>query len=331
MKSRPNKFSSVSGRQIPGLANERRSRTRGVALIITLILLLLLSAASLAIVLLVSSDTMINGFYRNYRGSFYAADSGINVVVESMASAVQSAGTATANPPLTVGGTAIPTQPQVWAVAGASPSGLTSSFTPFQNAYYTMGDAGSWKGQFTMLAANPDGNPILGTPQFELEPNPNDANSCLPTTQATCANGNANDHDYTWTFSYPYEVTLKGQSTGTEGEEITETGAIVYTSTSGTGSAGGPPSFSKWAAFINNFADCQGPLAAGNHVGAILYERSVEFWEFQQPRLYLHRFHRAGRSPSKLVEKQCMLRLCDGTEWIQETELSSRRPPTKSE
>ena len=32
--------------------------------------------------LLVFSDTMINGYYRNYRGSFYAADSGVNVVVE---------------------------------------------------------------------------------------------------------------------------------------------------------------------------------------------------------------------------------------------------------
>src|ERR1700732_4122210 len=103
MKIRPNKFSSVRGRQIPGSANEQSSRTRGVALIITLILLLLLSAASLAIVLLVSSDTMINGFYRSYRGSFYASDSGINVVVESMKNSLIAAGNGAGNPPFASG------------------------------------------------------------------------------------------------------------------------------------------------------------------------------------------------------------------------------------
>src|SRR5580704_9700362 len=136
MKIRPNKFSSVGGRQILGLAYKQSSRTRGVALIITLILLLLLSAASLAIVLLVSSDTMINGFYRSYRGSFYAADSGVNVVVEAMASAINTAGVQAANPPLSVGGTAIPATAQTWANvgtggAGEYPAALTSSYTPF--------------------------------------------------------------------------------------------------------------------------------------------------------------------------------------------------------
>ena len=291
MKLRPNMFSSVSGRQIPGLAYKQSSRNRGVALNITLILLLLLSAASLAIVLLVSSDTMINGFYRSYRGSFYAADSGVNVVVEAMASAINTAGVQAANPPLSVGGTAMPTTAQTWANVGTGGSGeypatLTSSYTPFTNAYYTMGDPGSWKGQFKMLVvngANPDTNAVLGQPQFRLEPSIGDANSCLPTNQVNCPNGNPNDHNYTWTFSYPYEVTVKGQSTGTEGEEVIETGTIVYTSISGTAAAGGPPPFSKWAAFITNFGDCQGPLVPGTMTGNFFTDGQWNFGNFTNP------------------------------------------------
>ena len=48
---------------------------RGIALVITLLLLLLMSVLGLAAVLSSSSDLLINGYYSNYRGSFYAADS----------------------------------------------------------------------------------------------------------------------------------------------------------------------------------------------------------------------------------------------------------------
>ena len=306
MKSRPCKYSNACGRQFPGPTGERGSRTRGMALVITLILLALLSAASVAMVLLVSSDTMINGYYRNYRGSFYAADSGVNVVVESMKSALLNDGTDTANPPLTVGGTAIPTTANTWATGGALPTGISGSYTPFQNAYYTMGDPGSWKGQFKMLSANPDGNPIIGNPQFKLEPSVGDANSCLPTTQANCPNGNANDHNYTWTFSYPYEVTLKGQSSGSESEEITETGTINYTSISGTAAAGGPPPFSKWAAFITNFGDCQGPLAPGTMTGPFFTDGQWNFGNFSNPGYtFTGSIAQVGANASWISNKKC--------------------------
>src|SRR5208337_4246451 len=39
----------------------------------------------LAAVLATSSDLLINGYYANYRASFYAADSGLNVARETMA------------------------------------------------------------------------------------------------------------------------------------------------------------------------------------------------------------------------------------------------------
>ena len=88
MKSRE-KTLADNGEQSSASRAYRRSGARGVALITTLLLLALLGAASVAMVLLVSSDTMINGYYRNYRGSFYAADSGVNVIVETLKNAIQ--------------------------------------------------------------------------------------------------------------------------------------------------------------------------------------------------------------------------------------------------
>jgi hypothetical protein len=254
MKSRTSNYSSISGRQIPGLVRMRRSSTRGIALIITLILLLLLSAASVAIVLLVSSDTMINGFYRNYRGSFYASDSGINVVVESMKNSLITAGNAAGNPPF---------------VSGAVPASVTNSYTPYQNNFYTFGDANSWNGKF-IVVANPGATPppVIGAATVSSQPNPADP-------------GNVND--LLWTYKYPYTVTVRGESAGTEGEEVTESGTLIYSSAPGAPSAGGPPLFSNWGAFITNFGDCQGPLVPGTMTGNFFTDGQWNFGNFAAP------------------------------------------------
>ena len=61
-----------------------RLDNRGVALVVTLLLLFLMSILGLAAVLSGSSDLLINGYYANYRASFYAADSGINIARQAM-------------------------------------------------------------------------------------------------------------------------------------------------------------------------------------------------------------------------------------------------------
>src|SRR5665213_3443486 len=63
-----NKFQSI----------EKCEGERGVALIITLLLLSLFTVMTLSMVIATTSDTLIDGYYRNSRGSFYAADSGLN-------------------------------------------------------------------------------------------------------------------------------------------------------------------------------------------------------------------------------------------------------------
>ncbi len=240
------------------------SESRGAALIITLLLLVLLSAASLAMVLLVSSDSMINGYYRNYRGSFYASDSGANTVVEAMKNAIDSSAVQTLNPPIT-----------------GIPASVYTAYQQFQGGYFTFGDTNSWNSKFELLRTNPDGQAILGTPT--VTPAANDPNSCLPITTVTCPNGQPNDVDYQWTVSYPFTVTVEGQSSGTENEQVTEAGQIIYTSISGTPASAGPPSMSKWGAFITDFANCQGPLVPGTMTGPFFTDGNWNLGNFSSP------------------------------------------------
>src|SRR5947209_9931482 len=66
----------------------RRENERGVALLTTLLLLMLVTGLSLAMVMAVRSDLLVNGFYRNFRGAFYAADSGLNIVRHDLAAMI---------------------------------------------------------------------------------------------------------------------------------------------------------------------------------------------------------------------------------------------------
>lgn len=232
-----------------------RERARGAALLITLILLALLSAASVAMVLLVSSDTMINGYYRNYRGSFYAADSGINVVVQAMKNSIQASANIAANPPLPINGV---------------PAAVTAAYAPYQAEYFSVGDVGSWRSQFEMIA-NPDGSPALSA-----------ASSCVSAPNPVDGNSPGNG-DVIWTCNYPYEVTAQGRSSGSESEQVTESGMIVYSFTTGTGAAGGPPKFSKWGGFITKFSDCQGALVPGTMTGPFFTDGQWNFGNYSNP------------------------------------------------
>jgi Tfp pilus assembly protein PilX len=55
-----------------------------MALVTTLLLLSLMVAMTLAMVIAVSSDSLVTRYYRNFRSSFYAADSGLNVARQYM-------------------------------------------------------------------------------------------------------------------------------------------------------------------------------------------------------------------------------------------------------
>src|SRR5450759_4038228 len=79
----------------------RRSRkhsARCVVLITTLLILSLFTVMTLAMVIAMSSDTLINGYYRNFRGAFYSSDSGLNIARQSMLAQLTAAPPATFTP-----------------------------------------------------------------------------------------------------------------------------------------------------------------------------------------------------------------------------------------
>ncbi len=74
----------------PRLTRQGKSAEQGVALVITLLILGMLTALSLGMVIAFSSQTLIGGYYRNYRGAFYAADSGLNIARQQAAVQLES-------------------------------------------------------------------------------------------------------------------------------------------------------------------------------------------------------------------------------------------------
>src|SRR5579864_2340790 len=79
------KKKNFSGKRRDGAVKDQR----GVALLASLLLLLLMTGLSVAMVMSVRSDMLINGYYRNFRGSFYAADSGLNIARQTLVAQIQ--------------------------------------------------------------------------------------------------------------------------------------------------------------------------------------------------------------------------------------------------
>src|SRR6202046_1845276 len=133
MNNRPSRSKSRSVR----LRNEK-----GITLVTTLLLLLLLVGMSLTMVLAVSSESLINGFYGRYRGSFYAADSGVaaarqqimNTLGANVTPGFNAAVSPIANP----------------ATAGANAAtALTTSYSGYTN----VNSSGSWQERFLVKQA----------------------------------------------------------------------------------------------------------------------------------------------------------------------------------
>src|SRR5690349_5594963 len=122
-----------------------RQNERGVALITTLLLLMLLTGLTLTMAWSARSDMLINGYYRNFRGSFYAADSGLNIVRQAMTNQMQP-GVAF---PATWAATKQPIPPGTeTTVANA----MTAAYSAYQNVTGSGQAASSWPGKFKVTS-----------------------------------------------------------------------------------------------------------------------------------------------------------------------------------
>jgi Tfp pilus assembly protein PilX len=203
-------------------------KENGVALITALLLLMLLTGVSLAMVLSVRSDMLINGNYRNFRGSFYAADSGLNAARAYMQNGVVAA------IPATFG---ITSQPIPNGTDATVQTNLNSNFGGSFQSFTGQGQAAaSWPGKYkvtgTFVLANCT---VLGG-----------AGTCSAPTGAVTG------------YKYIYNYTLQsvGQAQGAQATTLTDRGSVIVNAT--LVPVNSKTSFAAWGMFIDQWSICSG-------------------------------------------------------------------------
>ena len=227
-----------SGKKLRSNPRPAVRKQRGVALVVALLLLVLLSGLGLVMVISSNSDLLTNGYYRGFRGAFYAADSGLSIVRNNMAAQLvgqkqtfslttlpfsSSAGTTVASNLVSTYGAAFN------QVSGHSGEGSASN---------------SWPGFYELQSA------YVG-----YDPSGNQTWYCAPIggkTGDTCTSNSGTITGYTYTF--PYQITVLGRAQGSEKASITDEGNVVITAPLTSGPT--KQAFSAWGMFINTYPIC---------------------------------------------------------------------------
>lgn len=235
-----------------------RKQESGVALLTTLLLLLLLTGLSLAMVISVRSDLLVNGYYRNFRGAFYAADSGLNIVRQQLVNQLSAAVPATV---------AANTQP----IPANTELNVVSSVNTSYGTNYTITGSGatsnSWPESFN-IDTNVTNLTLL---------------SCLPQgtgAGGTCAAPTGNPSSYQ--YQYSYLLSAIGKAQGGEKATITDSGSLTLLVSTAAGSSSSTStttkSFAAWGMFIDQQDICNGGiLVPGTISGPVFTNGSWTF------------------------------------------------------
>jgi hypothetical protein len=225
----------------------RNSKQSGIALVMALLLLFLMSILGLGMVLAVNSDVLINGYYGNYRSSYYSADTGLNLVRQQLQNQV--------NAVVNTGACA------TWGAASTANYGCT--YYPIANPSTVASNAlssimSSYGGSFRLLTASGTQAANSWPGYFELS---NASTFTLNTamsspTTAPCA---------PCTYVYNYYLVALGKGPGSQQVTTSERGMLTI-SVSPNGGASGKK-FSAFGAFINSFAANSSPLVYGTLTG----------------------------------------------------------------
>jgi Tfp pilus assembly protein PilX len=222
---------------------------RGIALLTTLLLLLLMTGLSLAMVVAARSDMMINGYYRNFRGSFYAADSGLNIARQDMMNQVVAAIPTTFN-----------------ASAQPIPNGTDATVQTFitnnyGQSYHSITNSGpaasSWPEKYKITSAT-----------FTL------AQCTVLGGTGTCSapSGSVTGYQYI----YNYALVAQGQSQGNESATLSDRGSVIVNATLVAAST--TTSFAGWGMFIDNSPICNGStLVPGTITGPVFTNGAWNF------------------------------------------------------
>lgn len=237
---------------------------KGIALLTSLMLLTLMSAMGLVMVMTVAPDMLVNGYYGNFRGSFYAADSGLNMARQQLVNQMQNqvnmaactgwvinSSTGCSSPPLATSA-ATTVLNNVLATSGGY-----GSFTSLNSGQA----ASSWPGSFQIVNTSTCAN------SFAIA-------SGSPTVTATNSLGQNSSYQY----QFNYKLCAIGRALSSQQVQTMETGAITVNITAQTtSSVQTVVSFSAFADFIDNFSPCTGPLVYGTTTGPMFTNGAWQF------------------------------------------------------
>jgi Tfp pilus assembly protein PilX len=235
----------------------RRQNQQGITLITTLLLLMLLIGMSLTMVLAVSSESLINGYYGRYRGSFYAADSGVAAARQQLMNALK------ADVPVGFNAAAQPISNMVTAGSNAA-STVTTSY----GGYTNVNTSGSWQERFLVSSASVANFPTTPAPTCTVQGG-SGTPTCTNPTQTTSSPITA------YVYTFPYKMTVVGQSQGSEVATITDSGTIFVTAP--TTAPSYTQSFAAWGMFIGSYALCSSDLVPGTITGPVFTNGSWNF------------------------------------------------------
>jgi len=229
---------------------------RGFALVFTLLLLGMMSLIALAMVLSSSSDMLINGYYRNARGSFYAADSGLNIARQQLLDQIIA---------------------QVPSAFGLIPTNAaTTALSTVLNMYASStslnaGQAGnSWIESFVIP------NSTACPTTFIIAPN-------QPTITATSSTtGLPTGYQYI----YDYNICVMGTAQGSEQTAVSENGSFILSLAGQQAST--TVKFSIFGAWVDQYPaspptstdpnnTCLGALVPGTMTGPMFTNGAWEF------------------------------------------------------
>lgn len=239
-------------------------KIRGVALITSLLLLALFTVMTLSMVIATTSDTLIDGYYRNARASFYGADSGVNAVRQALINDIYNNAIPTGYAPST-GAPAL-------TFTSSFPGDITSTSTGFGSYNSILGSsssasANSWPGTFQLVTTGANASSLSMTAA------PGNNALCNPGSAATIT------IDIFCVYNYNYHIVVDGQSRSGEVSVVEEFGTIPF-SIHMKPTAGTTTSFSSWATLLDQYAICSGAFVPGTMSGRMFSNDSWNFGSF---------------------------------------------------
>jgi Tfp pilus assembly protein PilX len=252
----------------------RKARTgggkdRGVALLFSLLLLVIMSALGILMVLTVSPDMMINGYYGNFRGSFYAADSGLNIARQQLINQTQAAVNLTPCTGWVTNSVSPCDQPPLASTSGGTVlSGLTSlygsSYVPLQGGQA----ANSWPENFQLANTAGCTNSYAMAPGYPV-----------------ATHQNALGQNDVYSYGFNYKLCVMGRAQSAQQVVTSETGTIFFTITAqSTNTLSHQQSFAAYGYFVDNYTPCSAPLVPGTLTGPLFTNGQ---WQFSTSGSYI--------------------------------------------